>query len=40
LTELGDKEAGDLAKLVLDVHEGRVQPDDVEGELRRLATRR
>jgi hypothetical protein len=40
LTALGEREAGDLAKLVLEVLEGRAQPQDVEGELRRLATRR
>ncbi|MGH2829490.1 MAG: hypothetical protein ACRDJM_03295 [Actinomycetota bacterium] len=40
LTELGDKQAGDIAKLVLEIHEGRAQPDDVEGELRRLSTSR
>lgn len=40
LTELSEKEAGDLATFVLAVHEGRVRPDDVEQELRRLATRR
>jgi hypothetical protein len=40
LTELSEKEAGQLAKLVLEVHEGRLHPDDVVQELRRLATRR
>jgi hypothetical protein len=40
LTELGDEEAGDLAKLVIEIHEGRMQPEDVEEELRRLATKR
>jgi hypothetical protein len=38
LTELGEKEAGELAKLVLEIHEGRAQPDDLDEVLRRLAT--
>jgi hypothetical protein len=40
LTELGEKEVGDLAALALGIHEGRLQPDDIEEELRRLAARR
>jgi hypothetical protein len=40
LTELGDEEAGTLAKLVLEIHEGRTQPDDVTERLRRMATKR
>jgi hypothetical protein len=40
LTELGEKEAGGLAKLLVEIHEGRAEPDDVEQELRRLATDR
>lgn len=40
LTELGDEEAGDIAKLLGDVHDGNAQPDDVEEALRRLATKR
>jgi hypothetical protein len=37
LTELGEAQARRIAALVLDVHGGRVQPDAVEEELRRLA---
>jgi hypothetical protein len=37
LTSLGEKEAAGIADLVLEVHDGRVQPDDVEEALRRLA---
>lgn len=40
LTELGEDEAVDLAELVLGTHHGRVQPDDVEQALRRLASKR
>ncbi len=40
LTELSDRDAGDLAKLVLEIHEGRAQAEDVDEELRRLATNR
>ncbi|MGH2759284.1 MAG: hypothetical protein ACRDKJ_06925 [Actinomycetota bacterium] len=40
LTELGDREAESIATLVLDIHEARTQPDDVEEVLRRLATNR
>ncbi len=37
LTDLGEKESSDLAALVLAVGEGRLRPDGVEEELRRLA---
>ena len=37
LTELGPHHATGLSKLVMQVHEGRTAPDDVEAELRRLA---
>jgi hypothetical protein len=40
LTELGEKHAGGIADLVLEVHEGRVRPDAVEDALRRLARSR
>ncbi len=40
LTNLGDGEAGELTKLVLEIFEGRSQPDGIEEELRRLATNR
>ncbi len=40
LTELGDEDAGALAQLLVEIHEGRASPDDVEQELRRLATNR
>lgn len=40
LTDLGEREASDLAAFVLEVNEGRAQPDAVEQELRRLATSR
>jgi len=40
LSGLGGKEAGDLAALVLEIHEGRTQLDDVEQALTRLATQR
>ena len=40
LTGLGEKEAGALARLVVQVSEGSVGADDLEGELRRLATNR
>jgi hypothetical protein len=40
LTELGEAEAGELTKLVLEIYEGRTQPDDLEEQLRRLATNR
>lgn len=40
LTELGDTESGALAKLLLDVHEGRANKDDVEEAMRKLATKR
>lgn len=40
LTELGEEEAGALAALVVEVHEGRANPDDVERELMRLASGR
>lgn len=40
LTELGEEEAGGIAKLLLDVHDGRMRPDEVEHELRRLAASR
>jgi hypothetical protein len=39
LTELGDDEAAALSRLLVDVHEGRATPDNVEEELRRLAGR-
>ena len=39
LTALGENEAGRLAALLIDVHEGRAGSDDVEQELRRLASR-
>lgn len=37
LTELGPRHASGLSKLVLQVHEGRMDPAEVEAELRRLA---
>jgi hypothetical protein len=37
LTSLGEKDATGIADLVLEVHDGRVQPDTVEEALRRLA---
>ena len=37
---LGEKEAGRLAALVMEVHEGRAQPEAVEEELRRMAASR
>lgn len=40
LTALGNDEAGRLAELLMAVHEGRANTDDVENELRRLATNR
>jgi hypothetical protein len=40
LTDLGDREAGNLTKLVIEIHEGRAQPEDLDEELRRLATNR
>lgn len=40
LTELSEKHAAGIADLVLAVHEGRVQPEDVDGALRRLAQSR
>jgi hypothetical protein len=40
LIELGDAEAASLARLLVDVHEGRATIDNVEEELRRLATSR
>jgi len=40
LTELGEREAGELAGLTLGIHEGRLGPDDVEQAVRRLATKR
>jgi hypothetical protein len=40
LTELGDKEAAGLAKLLVEIHDGRAEAGDVEQELRRLATDR
>jgi hypothetical protein len=40
LTELGDDEAAAISRLLVDVHEGRATIDNVEEELRRLATRR
>jgi hypothetical protein len=40
LTNLGDEEAEGLAELALGIHEGRVQPDDIEHALRELATNR
>ena len=36
LTSLGEKDAAGIADLVLEVHDGRVQPDAVEDALRRL----
>jgi hypothetical protein len=33
---LGEKDAAGIADLVLEVHDGRVQPDAVEDALRRL----
>jgi hypothetical protein len=40
LMELGEKHAAGIADLVLEVHEGRAQPDAVEDALRRLAESR
>ena len=40
LTELGDGESAALSRLLVDVHEGRATVDNVEEELRRLATSR
>jgi hypothetical protein len=40
LTDLGEKESSELAGLVLAVGEGRLEPDVVEQELRRLAASR
>lgn len=40
LTELGDEEAGNIARLVLDVHDGRATAEDVEDKLRGLATKK
>jgi hypothetical protein len=40
LTELGEEEAGEIAGLVVDVHDGRRDPADVEQELRRIASKR
>lgn len=40
LSELGDDEAAAIARLLVDVHEGRATVDNVDEELRRLATRR
>jgi hypothetical protein len=40
LTGLGEDEAAALATLVLEIHEGREQPDAVEDVLRRMATNR
>lgn len=37
LTGLGPRHAAGLSKLVMQVHEGRTAPDDVEAELRKLA---
>ena len=39
LTELGDDDAAALARLLVDVHEGRATIDNVDEELRRLASR-
>jgi hypothetical protein len=39
LAALSDKDARSLSKLVTDVHQGRVPPDEVEEQLRRLASR-
>jgi hypothetical protein len=39
LSELGDEEAKRVAKLALDVHDGKAAPDDVEDVLRKLARR-
>lgn len=40
LTALGERQASRLAELLLEVHEGRVEPDDVSEALRRLARER
>lgn len=40
LTDLGDGEAGELVRLVLEIHEGRAKPEEVEEQLRRMATNR
>lgn len=40
LTELGDADAAALRRLLVDVHEGRATTDNVEEELRRLASDR
>ena len=40
LTELGDDDAAALAQLLVEVHEGRAEPDGMEDELRRLAANR
>ena len=37
LTSLGETDAAGIADLVLEVHDGRLQPDEVEDVLRRLA---
>lgn len=39
LTALGEVEAGELAKLVLEIHEGRAEPEGVDDVLRRMATK-
>ena len=39
LTELGEADAAALARLLVDVHEGRATTDNVDEELRRLARR-
>jgi len=40
LKDLGDQEAGALAKLVGEIHDGRAQPEDIDEELRKMATKR
>jgi hypothetical protein len=40
LVALGDAESSAVSKLVVGLHEGRVSADDVEAELRRLASNR
>jgi hypothetical protein len=40
LTELDDDDADRVAKLLLDVHDGRVGPEDIEERLRGSATKR
>jgi hypothetical protein len=39
LTELTDRDARNLLKLVVDVHQGRANADDIEEQLRKLASR-